>query len=61
MVLYQALYGVYNYAVPASSAELVGSHSQSQHQDEAMYQKALQQGLKNVLQGLQTGTPDPQG
>lgn len=59
VVLYQELYGEYNYVVLASSAKLVGSHTQSQHQDEATYQKALQQGLKSVLPGLQTGTPDP--
>ena len=59
VVLYQALYGEYNYVVLASSAKQVGSHTQSQHQDEAMYQKALQLGLKNALRGLQTGTPDP--
>lgn len=59
MVLYQALYGEYNYVVLASSAKLAGSHTQSQHQDEAMYQKALQLGLKSVLQGLLRGTPDP--
>jgi len=59
VVLYQALYGGYNYVVLASSAKLAGSHTQSQPQDEAMYQKALQPGLKSVLQGLQTGTPDP--
>lgn len=60
MVLYQALYGEYNYAALASSAKLVGSHTQSQHQDEAVYQKAQQLGLKNVLRGLQTDTLDPE-
>lgn len=60
MVLYQALCGEYNYAVLASSAKQMGSHTQSQHQDEAVYQRALQLGLKSVPQGLRTGTPDPE-
>lgn len=61
MVLFQALCGEYNYVVLTSSAEQVGSHSQSQHQGEATYQKALQLGLRSVPQGLLTGTPDPEG
>lgn len=60
MVLYQALHGEYNYAVPASSAKRTGSHTQSQLQDEGVYQRALQLGLKSVPPGLQTGTLDPE-
>lgn len=59
VVLYQALYGECSYVVLASSAKQVGSHTQSQHQDEATYQKALPLGLKSVLQDLQTSIPDP--
>lgn len=60
MVLYQTLYEEYNYVALASNAKLVGSHTQSQHQDAGVYQKAQQLGLKSVLQGLQTGTLDPE-